>query len=88
MTNLEHLMNSIERAQESDFEILKNGGVDNNNYMLKSDDKIYQIEKNEDGEISTCNCPHSHYRDVVCKHMVYISLHLDVDIEGLSVDLD
>lgn len=82
MTNLNHLLNSIERAKDEEMIIFENYGVDAEGYTVINDGRAYQV-KVENDEIVECNCPHHYHRGVICKHMIKISLEKQLDIKQL-----
>lgn len=84
MTNLEHLLNSIKRAELDKIQVYKNCGVNNEDYTVISDKKAYQI-KVRDEVIVACDCPHCTYRKVICKHMIRVSLDYNLNIANLSM---
>jgi hypothetical protein len=69
-TNMEHLMNAIQRAKEQNFTIFEAGGVESDFIVLnhhdnnedKSEPKAYNVKLNQHGEICGCDCPHFHFR--------------------------
>lgn len=82
MTNLTHLLNSIERAKEEEMTLVENHGVKQEGYTVIHDGRAYQIKVEED-EIVNCNCPHHYHRGVICKHMIKVSLIKNLDIRQL-----
>lgn len=85
MTNLKHLLNSYNRAEEEEMKIYKNNGVENQDFTVINDNRAYQIKVIEN-EIVSCDCPHCVYRKVICKHMIKVSLNYDLNIKNLKVE--
>lgn len=83
MTNTQHFMNAIERAQNEEMTIIKNGAPNSEDFIVINGDKGYNVEV-ENNQVIKCNCPHNHFRNVICKHMVKVSLTKHINIQQLS----
>ena len=80
MTNTQHFINAVKRANEENMTIIKNGAKDSQSYIVINDDKGYNVSVQE-GKVTGCSCPHHSFRGVICKHMVKVSLERNLDIK-------
>lgn len=82
MTNLEMLMNSIDKAKNEELLVLKSGEPEREDFIVVHNEKGYLV-RTEDNEVLGCTCPHRMYRKAVCKHMIKVSLEKGMNIKGL-----
>jgi hypothetical protein len=81
MTNTQHFINAVVRAQSEDLIVIK--GAHGFIVINQEGDIGYNIIV-EDNEIVACDCPHATFRQIVCKHMVKSSLVKNINIKALS----
>jgi hypothetical protein len=87
MTNLDHLLKGIEKAKVEKMQIYKHGAPASEGYVVIHQKIAYNVEV-KDGQVSKCSCPHHHFRGVICKHMVKVSMQYNLNIAGLSVETE
>lgn len=69
----EHYTNSVHRSKEQQLVAVPNKGVGQQGFLVVNLDNNSGYNVNiVDNVIIYCSCPHSHYRDVPCKHMAEI----------------
>lgn len=85
MTNTQHFINAIQRAQNEEMVIIKNGAPNSEDYIVINQEGSagYNITI-KDNQIIECSCPQNHHRKVICKHMVKVSLEKHINIQQLS----
>jgi len=88
LTNLQHLINSIEREEinKLSFNLTSIGSPIKEGYIVSNiaNNQSYEILINDDEEIISCSCPHHYYRGVICKHMIHAAIEKELSINGLS----
>lgn len=86
MTNLEMLLNSIEKAEKEKDEMIiyESGRPNSNNYHVAHNNKVYVVMVNNKSEIVGCTCPHAYYRKAICKHQILVSLEKGLNIKRLG----
>ena len=83
MTNLQMLLNSIEKVKEENLTIVESGGVENKGFIVINE-KAYIVEVDENDEIVSCTCPHNYHRGAICKHMLKVSIEKNLNIKCLN----
>jgi hypothetical protein len=86
MTNLQHLQNAIERATNEEMVVVQNGEPGSTGFIVVNGGKGYNVSVHEN-MVTRCSCPHNTFRNVICKHMVKVSMTQELNISGLSTNL-
>ena len=86
------LSQSVMKAVSEDLQVVDYGGINRETDEVKqgymvigTEDKAYFVTV-EEGLITKCDCPHSHFRNTVCKHMLKVSMQRGLDISALYLE--
>lgn len=86
MTQTQHIINAVLRAQNEEMIVVKSGAPESKNYIVVHDNKGYEVFVHG-RHITRCTCPHNTYRSVVCKHMVKVALEERLEIAGFDLNV-
>jgi len=81
VSGFKHLKHSIDRAEEEDLFVVKNGSPNSKDFIVLNNKKLkaYNV-RIDDGVVITCSCQHAFYRGVTCKHQIKVSLETGLDL--------
>lgn len=84
-TNVQTLINSIDKAMYESLKVFRNGSVGREqNFIVVNHENADAYEVSvEEGIITGCTCPHAHHRGAVCKHQFKVAMIHSMDIEQL-----
>jgi hypothetical protein len=86
MTNLQFLVNSIQKAKSEQMTIISDGSdLKKECLIVIHNGNGYNVSV-EDGKVMGCSCPHSTNRNTICKHMIKASLERNLDIATLNIE--